>query len=80
MLLQMAVDNILTDTVGKRKHTDEPSRLDLVFTIIESVKYKSPLGKSDHIVIELILNERREMGKGKSTKLGDTFTVRQILH
>ncbi len=40
---------------------DEPSRLDLIFTkellIMDGVKYKSPIGKCDHVLIECILKE-----------------------
>ncbi len=38
--------------------------------IMESMNYKSPLGKSDHIVIELLVNARREVGKREEHKIG----------
>ena len=44
---------------------DAPSRLDLIFTrdkeAIEEIKYKCPLGKSNHILMKIFKPYRREL-------------------
>ena len=64
-LLQLAMDNVLTQWVTKNtrfRANEEPSILDLVFTkepeLIEKVIYKSPIAKSDHVAIEIDLGVR----------------------
>ena len=71
-LLQLAMDNILPQWVTENtrfRGNEEPSRLDLVFTkepeIIENVTYKSPIGKSDHVLIEMELKVRLDEIKRK---------------
>lgn len=56
VLLEIMMENIMTQWVTENtrfRGSDEPSRLDLVFSRgtdeISSVKYVSPLGKSDHV-------------------------------
>lgn len=53
---------------------DEPSRLILVFTkepeIVKKVSYKIPLGRSDHMVIEFTMNDKREVRRGEDHKIG----------
>lgn len=65
------------DAMGDRKKTrfrgeDEPSRLDLVFTgeadVIGDVTYTSPLGKSDHVLIELDILEGGVDGKDEELR------------
>ncbi len=61
-LLNWAVENLMTQWVDcdtRFSEIDKPSRLDLVFTkdveIIETIHYDSPLGKSDHVLMEFNL-------------------------
>ena len=58
-LLQMAMDNILTQWVTESTRFQgrgKTRRLDLIFTkepeIVEDIIYHSPLAKSDHVLIE----------------------------
>ncbi len=58
------MDNFLTQWVEENmryRGNDEPSRLDLIITrepdIIEALKYGSPIGKSDHVLIECLVRE-----------------------
>ena len=58
-LLRMATENSMTQWVEQNtryRGDDEPSRLDLIFTsepeVVEDVRYKCPLGKTDHVVLE----------------------------
>ena len=60
ILLEIITDNFLTQHI--KEHTrvrgeDEPSRLDLTFTKdpndVQNLKYLCPIGKSDHLVIEM---------------------------
>ncbi|XP_050739068.1 uncharacterized protein LOC127009733 [Eriocheir sinensis] len=62
-VLELVIDNVLTQWVEENtrfRGEDEPSRLDSIITrepdIIE-MNYKSPIGKSDHVLIEYILRE-----------------------
>ena len=71
-VLELATENFLTQWVEENtrfRGNEVPSRLDLIFTkepdIIEKMIYKSPIGKSDHVLIEYIL---REGGKGKKNE------------
>ena len=66
ILLSWAVENLLTqwiDCETRFRGSDNPSRLDLVFTsdpeCIETVSYECPLGKSDHVLIEISLSGKR---------------------
>lgn len=60
-VLELVIDNVLTQWVEEnmRCRGDEPSKLALIITreldIIEVMNYKSPIGKSDHVLIEYIL-------------------------
>ena len=58
-LLDLSIENIMTQWIKENtryRGGETPSRLDLVFTkepdIIEDIEYKTPLGKSDHVVLE----------------------------
>ena len=69
-LLNWAEENMMIQWIDcdtRYRGGDAPSRLDLVFTTnkeeIEEIKYKCPLGKSDHILIEI--------NKGKDSCLLD---------
>ena len=75
-LLQLAMDNILTQWVQEPTRFQgnaEPARLDLVFTkepeIVESMNYQSPIGKSDHVLIEFKLGAD-DTEEGKDHKEG----------
>ena len=59
--------NILTQSMEKDtsyRGDEEPSQLDLVFTkkteILKNLVHKSPIGKSDYVLIELKLMGRPE--------------------
>ena len=59
-LMELVMENTLTQIIKEKtriRGEDEPSRLDLVFTKdpndIKNVAYRCPLGKSDHLVIEM---------------------------
>ena len=61
-VLEMAMEHILTQWVNENtrfRHNNEPSRLDLIFTkgsnTVVDLEYKTPLGKSDHVVMEFNL-------------------------
>ncbi len=60
-LINWAVKNLLTQWVDCKTRfcgRDNPSRLDLMFTsdeIIEKINYESPLGKSDHVLMEILM-------------------------
>ena len=67
------MDNLLTQWIKESTRfcgRDEPSRLDLIFTkkvnIIKNMKYGSPIGKSDHILLEFRLEEEEEEVKDES--------------
>ena len=53
---------------------DEPSMLDLVFTrkpeLQPIIKYLSPMGKSDHVLMEVELQERTLVRRGDNYKSG----------
>jgi len=59
IFLQMTLDNMLKQWVTEHtryRGDDEPARLDLVFTKEPQeikLNYKSPVGKSDHVLLEL---------------------------
>lgn len=62
VLLELAMDNLMTQWVTEKtryRGEDEPSRLDLVFTkevdVIGDILYRSPLGRSDHVLIEMVI-------------------------
>ena len=62
-VLEMAMENILTQWVNENtrfRNEENPSRLDLIFTkgiqAVTDLGYKTPLGKSDHVVIEFKLS------------------------
>ena len=65
ILLDIVMEHTMTQWV--KEHTrfregEEPSRLDLIFTketgIVEEIIYKPPIGKSDHILCELELQDK----------------------
>ena len=76
-LLELAIENILTQWVQDNtrfRGSNMPSRLDLVFTKdhikIEAIKYTTPLGKSDHVLLEFLATEscpstRKEVHKNE---------------
>ena len=62
-LMTWAMENLMTQWIDKETRfmgSDNPSRLDLVFTSnpesIDSVNYGCPLGKSDHVLIQVNLS------------------------
>lgn len=62
ILLDLSSDNLLIQNVKentRRRGEDEESRLDLAFTreedMIQDIRYQPPLGKSDHVVINMKL-------------------------
>lgn len=62
ILLELATENLVTQWVNEStryRGEDEPSRLDLVPTkevdVIEDSLYKSPFGRSDHVLIEMVI-------------------------
>lgn len=71
-LLDMTVEYALTQWVHEKtrfRNNEEPSRLDLIFTkepdIVNKLEYKTPIGKSDHVLLEVELKgnmsiERKE--------------------
>ena len=67
-LLGWAVENLMTQWVDcetRYRGSDTPSRLDLLFTsddeIVKKVEYSCPLGKSDHVLIEISLGDETEV-------------------
>ncbi|MCD9088864.1 hypothetical protein, partial [Stenotrophomonas sp. SY1] len=66
VLLEMIIDHTMTQWIQENtryRNEEEPSRLDLIITseprIVDKIEYKTPIGKSDHILIELELNEEK---------------------
>ena len=64
-LMNWAEENLMTqwiDCETRASGKDNPSRLDLLFTkdneIIKTIRYEYPLGKSDHILIDINLNTK----------------------
>ncbi|MPC98051.1 hypothetical protein E2C01_093401 [Portunus trituberculatus] len=56
-LLELTKENTMTQWIQENtrfRNSEEPSRLDLLFTmepeIVDSVEYKTPLAKSDHVL------------------------------
>ena len=82
VLLELAMDNLMTQWVTEKtryRGDDEPSRLDLVFSkevdVIKDISYISPLGKSDHVLIEMEIEntgsyERIEMHRKMKVNYG----------
>ena len=82
-LLQLAMNNLLKQWVSENtryRGDDEPTRLDLVFSKKPQemkVDYQSPVGKSDHVLLELetVNNMVEERGEPhKANRLNDTKT------
>ena len=76
-LLSMAMENSMTQWVGEHtrfRGEDEPSRLDLIFTgepeILNDIKCRCPLGRSDHVVIECELRKEKVMRRNEVYKEG----------
>ena len=74
-VLELATEHFLTQWVNEHtryRGSEEPSRLDLIFTtdpgIIQELNYKSPIGKSDHVLIEYTLNESVRRQKNEEYK------------
>ena len=62
-LMKWAEENLLTQWVDcetRYRGSDNPSRLDLIFTsnpeILDKVEYECPIGKSDHVMIQMNLS------------------------
>ena len=59
---------------------DEPARLDLVLTrevyLCGDIQYKCPLGKSDHVVIEMMM--KLVEGRNDETYKGDRLNYRKM--
>ena len=70
-MLQLAMNNLLKQWVSENtryRGDDEPTRLDLVFSKEPQemkVDYQSPVGKSDHVLLELetVNNMAEERGE-----------------
>ena len=65
MLLDMTMKHTMTQWVQEKtrfRNNEDPSRLDLVFTkepdIVNKIKYKTPIGKNYHILLEIELKEK----------------------
>ena len=77
MLLDLTMDYTMTQWIQectRYRSGKEPSRLDLVFMkepeLVSNIEYMTPIGKSDHVLIELELREgtyiaRNEKYKGR---------------
>ena len=66
-LLSWAIENLLTQWVKCETRycgRDVPARLDLCFTrdseAVEDIKYECPMGKSDHVMMEICLGKKPE--------------------
>ena len=64
-MLDMTMEHTMTQWIQEKtrfRNNEDPSRLYLVFTkepnIVNEIKYKTPIGKSDHILIEVELKEK----------------------
>ena len=76
-MLQLVMENTLDQWVEeftRLRGEDEPSILDLVFTIKPElqpiIKYLSPMGKSDHVLMEVELQEGALVRKVRIGKKG----------
>ena len=76
-LLNLVMENTMTQWITEAtryRGEDEPSRLDLVFSkepeVIETVRYKTPLGKSDHILLEYEVITDKMEEKREEHKIG----------
>ena len=63
-LIHLVMENLLKQWVNEHtrcRGTGEPSILDLVFTrrpeLRPTIKYQNPMGKSDHVVLEIEIHE-----------------------
>ena len=77
MLLDITMEHTMTQWIGectRYRNDEEPSRLDLIFTkepeIVNSVEYKTPVGKSDHVLIEIKLDESVYVERNETHKIG----------
>ena len=66
--LNLMMENMMEQKVKENtryRGEDEPARLDLVLTrevcIEDEIQYRCPLGKSDHVVLQMKLEEKEEM-------------------
>ena len=67
-IFDLMMENMMEQRVKENtryRGEDEPARLDLVLTrevsIEDEIQYKCPLGKSDHVVLQMELEEREEI-------------------
>ena len=74
-MLKLAMENTLDQWVEdftRLRGEDEPSMLDLVFTkkaeLQPIIKYLSPMGKSDHVLMEVEIQEGTLARKGDDYK------------
>ncbi|MPC69390.1 hypothetical protein E2C01_063613 [Portunus trituberculatus] len=64
MLLELTMEYTMTQWIHENtrfRNSEEPSRLDFLFTtepeIVDGVEYKTPLAKSDHVLIVATFKE-----------------------
>ena len=76
-MLKLAMENTLTQWIAEKtrfRGDDKPSRLDLVFTKdpdgIDDITYGCPLGKSDHVIIELLMSENLKYIREENHRIG----------
>ena len=76
-LLNLVMENLMIQWVDKEtryRNGDTPARLDLIFTkeagIIDSLNYLTPLGKSDHDVIEFRIKAEAMARNEEKHKIG----------
>ena len=63
-LMSWGIENVMTQWIDcdtRFSGSDTPARLDLLFTsddeAVKEIRYESPLGKSDHVLMEINLGE-----------------------
>lgn len=62
VLMKLKMENLMIQWVEEAmrfRKDEEPSRLDLVLSkkpkVLENTRFKSPVGKSDHVITELLV-------------------------
>ncbi|XP_076062422.1 uncharacterized protein LOC143037755 [Oratosquilla oratoria] len=77
VLLDMTMEYTMTQWVHENtryRNNEEPSKLDLIFTtepeIVHKVQYETPIGKSDHVLIETILKEEIDIERNEKHRKG----------
>ncbi|XP_076031661.1 uncharacterized protein LOC143019653 isoform X1 [Oratosquilla oratoria] len=77
VLLDMTIEYTMTQWVSENtryRNNEEPLKLDLIFTtepeIVDKIQYKTPIGKSDHVLIETVLKEEIDMERNEKHRKG----------